>query len=218
MPADLGYPNDGFILPELIVNEHTVYAQTPPPGMLFVVPAFGLQEEREERRRTLRERVDTVQKLVNHDGPAVIWCHLNSEGDALSKALDTIQVKGGDSDEKKEEAYKNFGEGKIRTIVIKPKIGAWGLNWQHCNHVVTFASHSYEQYYQSVRRCWRFGQKKSVRVDIISTDGEQHVRDNMTRKMNAADVMFQNLVSQMNNPLWFKKESHDERMELPTWL
>lgn len=218
MPADLGYPNDGFVLPDLIVRDHIVKAKTAPQGMLFVVPAFGLQEERDERRRTLEERVDMVVKLTTHDKPAVVWCHLNQEGDALSKAMDTIQIKGGDSDEKKEEAYRAFGEGKLRTIVIKPKIGAWGLNWQHCNHVVTFASHSYEQYYQSVRRCWRFGQKKPVTVDIISTDGEVHVRDNMKRKSDAAAQMFENLVRQMNDALWINRETYTNQVEVPKWL
>ena len=122
-------------------------------------------------------------------------------------------------DEKKEEAYRAFGEGKLRTIVIKPKIGAWGLNWQHCNHVVTFASHSYEQYYQSVRRCWRFGQERPVTVDIIATEGERRVQENMARKAAGADHMFAELVRHMNAAQNIKRENkHTTKMELPIWL
>ena len=110
----------------------------------------------------------------------MIWCHLNDEGDILEKSIpDCVQVSGSDSDEAKEAAYMGFADGSIRVLVIKPKIGAWGMNWQHCAHVVTFASHSYEQYYQAVRRCWRFGQKKSVVVDLIASEGEIGVKENM---------------------------------------
>jgi hypothetical protein len=218
MPSDLGYSNDGFILPALNVHDHIVIPQRAAEGMLFTVTAFGLQEEREERRRTLSERVDKVLELSDHDDPVVVWCHLNSEGDALSKAMNTIQIKGGDSDEKREEAYRAFSNKELRTIVIKPKIGAWGLNWQHCNHVITFASHSYEQYYQAIRRCWRFGQTRQVRVDVISTEGEQHVRDNMKRKSDAADTMFTNLVREMNNPLLLNRVNGKREMEVPSWL
>jgi hypothetical protein len=136
--------------------------------MLFTFPAVGLREEREERRRTLDERCELAANLVDHDRPAIVWCHLNVEGDQLEKAIPgCVQVKGATSDEAKEEAYYAFSSGAVRVLVIKPKIGAFGLNWQHCNHVVTFATHSYEQYYQAVRRCWRFGQDKPVKVDII---------------------------------------------------
>jgi hypothetical protein len=149
---------------------------------LFTRPAIGLQEERDERRRTLAERVELAAQLVDHDKPAVVWCHMNHEGDALERAIPgAIQVKGANSDDEKEAAYAAFSSGAARVLVIKPKIGAWGLNWQHCAHVVTFATHSYEQHYQAVRRCWRFGQTSPVTVDIISTEGEERVRQNMAR-------------------------------------
>ena len=104
-------------------------------------------------------------------------------------------------------------------IVTKPKIGAWGLNWQHCNHVVTFASHSYEQFYQSVRRCWRFGQERPVTVDIISTTGECRVRESMARKSAAADQMFSQLVAEMQNAVAIRRGTNGECIvEVPTWL
>lgn len=219
-PSDLGFDDDGFTLPGLTEREHTVEARTLAPGMLFALPALGLREEREERRRTLQERCEMVAQLVNHDRPAVVWCHLNDEGDLLAKLIrDGRQVKGGDTDEAKEEAYEAFASGQLRVLVIKPKIGAWGLNWQHCAHVVTFASHSYEQYYQSVRRCWRFGQEREVVVDLVSTEGERGVKENLHRKSEAADRMFTELVSHMNDAMRLDRgASYDNPVEVPAWL
>ena len=103
-PSDLGFDDDGFILPELIEREHIVYPKTPPDGQLFVLPAFGLREERDERRRTLTERCELVAKLVADHDRSVVWCHLNIEGDLLEKIIPgAVQVKGADADEVKEE-------------------------------------------------------------------------------------------------------------------
>jgi SNF2 family DNA or RNA helicase len=129
-----------------------------------------------------------------------------------------VQIAGRHDDDHKEAAYEGFGDGSIRVLITKPKIGAWGLNWQHCNHVVTFASHSYEQYYQSVRRCWRFGQTKPVTVDIIASEGEVRVKENMARKSAQADKMFSELVLHMNNALHQKREIKTITHNLPEWL
>ena len=219
-PSDLGFSDNGFALPRLIEREHTIEPLRPADGMLFTMPAFGLSEERDERRRTLTERCEFVAELVAHDRPAVVWCHMNAEGDLLEELIPgAIQVKGANTDDEKEAAYQAFGEGSARVLVIKPKIGAWGLNWQHCNHVVTFATHSYEQHYQAVRRCWRFGQQREVTVDIVSTEGERHVRENMARKARAADVMFSELVAQMTSATKIARAStHNKTMEVPSWL
>jgi hypothetical protein len=218
-PSDLGFDDKRFILPELIQRDHTITPSTPPEGWLFCTPAFGLKEERDERRRTLTERCEFVAGLVNHKEPAVIWCHMNDEGDRLAKIIPGArQVRGSTSDEEKEEIYNDFATGKLLKLVIKPKIGAWGMNWQQCNHVVTFASHSYEQFYQSVRRCWRFGQKKNVILDVVSTEGELGVRNNMKRKMDQADQMFSEMVKHMNQAEQIKRVKTDNnRMELPSW-
>lgn len=222
-PSDLGFDDARFILPELIERDHIIEPKRPKDGMLFTIPAVGLQEEREERRRTLDERCDLVAELVEHDKSAVVWCHLNDEGDRLAKLINqSTQVKGGHSDEQKEEAYRAFqaGDSQARVLVIKPKIGAWGLNWQHCAHVVTFASHSYEQYYQSVRRCWRFGQQSPVTVDIVATEGERAIRENMARKAEAADRMFTELVRHMNESTRLSRAGFDftNNTEIPSWL
>jgi len=220
MPSDLGFANDGYILPELVERDHIITPNTPPEGMLFCVPAFGLAEEREERKRTLIERCDLAAQLVRHDQPAVIWCHTNAEGDRLESIIpDSGQIAGRTPDDQKIKLYEDFATGKLRVLIIKPKIGAWGLNWQHCAHVVTFASHSYEQYYQSVRRCWRFGQTRPVQVDVIATIGESRVLGNMRSKSKRADVMFAELVQQMNSALNLERPSEfNTPTAIPQWL
>lgn len=219
-PSDLGaFDDTRFVLPELIERHHVVVPKRPRDGMLFTLPAVGLNEEREERRRTLDERCALVASLVDHRDPAVVWCHLNSEGDLLERMIPgAVQVSGSDSDDEKEEAYRAFASGQARVIITKPKIGAWGLNWQHCAHVVTFASHSYEQYYQSVRRCWRFGQTHQVVVDVVSTEGESRVAENMQRKAKQVDEMFTRLVAMMQQGLQVARDEHGLQERMPSWL
>ena len=189
--------------------------------MLFPLPAVGLKEQRDERRRTIQERCEKVAGLVGDTKrPALVWCHLNVEGDLLEETItDAVQVSGEDSDEQKEEKFIAFTSGQIRVLVTKPKIGAWGLNFQHCNHVTFFPSHSFEQYYQGVRRCWRFGQNKPVTVDIVTTEGEQSVLENLQRKAKAADTMFSALVAQMRDALEIERSItfHTEE-RVPSWL
>jgi hypothetical protein len=130
-----------------------------------------------------------------------------------------VQVKGSMSDEAKEEAFLAFSKGQIKRLVTKPKIGAWGLNFQNCNHETFFPSHSYEQFYQGVRRCWRFGQKKKVTIDIVTTPGERPVLDNMKRKAAQADVMFSKLVELMNDSLRIERGTvHTQKQINPGWL
>lgn len=220
MPSDLGFSDDGYVLPPLTETDHVIEAATPPPGMLFNLPAFGGHEERQERKRTIKERTNFVASLVDHDRPAIVWCHTNDEGETLGKMIrGAVEVSGKMSDDQKESAYLGFCDGTHRVLVIKPKIGAHGLNFQHCAHVVTFASHSYEQYYQSVRRCWRFGQKNPVQLDVVATEGEIRVIQNMRAKARRADAMFKNLVAEMNNATKIeRKDNHKTEMELPSWL
>ena len=145
-PSDLGFDDARFILPELVQNEHVVDNTKPPPGMLFVLPAVGLAEQRQERRRTLVERCEHAASLVNGTGqPALMWCNMNDEGNSLERMVpDAIQVAGADSDDKKEEAFLAFLSGEARVLVTKPRIGAWGMNFQHCAHMTLFPSNSYE--------------------------------------------------------------------------
>lgn len=219
-PSDLGFTDDGFDLPPLIEREHVVKARSVAPGLLFPVVAQGIKEEREERRRTLQERCEKVAELVDHDRPAVVWCDLNDEGDLLEEIIpDARQVKGAQSEEQKEEIYEAFASGEVRALVSKRKIGAWGLNWQHCAHVVAFATHSWEQDYQSVRRCWRFGQKNPVIVDRVATEGEAGISKNLARKAAAADRMFDALVANMAGAEALAKTNiYTNVLEFPSWL
>jgi hypothetical protein len=220
-PSDFGFEDKGFILPPLVERDHLVESRTLADGMLFSLPAVGLKEQRDERRRTIEERCEMTAALVNEtDQPALVWCHLNDEGDLLESLIpDCQQVGGGDSDEAKEEKFAAFSSGKLRILVTKPKIGAWGLNFQHCAHVTFFPSHSFEQYYQGVRRCWRFGQTRPVVVDVITTEGEKEVMKNLQRKATAADKMFSDLVAQMNDAVSIDRSiKYTKPEEVPAWL
>ena len=195
-PSDLGFDDARFALPDLILNRHIVEARSKAEGTLFELPAIGLREERDEARRTITERCEQAAALMAHDRAGVVWCHLNAEGDLLERLIpDAEQISGSDSLERKEELLTAFSHGEVRVLVTKPKIGAWGLNWQHAHHMTFFPSHSYEQYYQAVRRMWRFGQKHPVTVDIVATEGSKNALDNLQRKATQADEMFAALVA-----------------------
>lgn len=221
-PSDLGFSDEGYLLPPLIEREHIIEARTQAPGFLpgFARPAQNFFEEREERRRTITERCEYAAGLVQHKEPFVVWCHLNDEGDLLEKLIPSArQVSGSTPDEEREEIYEGFAGGQIRGLILKPVLGAWGLNWQHCRHVVTFVSHSYEQYYQAVRRCWRFGQTGEVIVDLVAAEGERGVKDNLRRKSEAADRMFSALVAHMNDAMRVDhRAKYDKEVEIPAWL
>lgn len=219
-PSDLGFSDDKFILPPLTEHEHIVKVSKTAEGMLFRLPAVGLQEERAERRASLDERCEKMADLASTKEPALMWCHLNDEGNMLEKIVpDCVQVSGKDCDDAKEEKLLAFARGEIRALVTKPKIGAWGLNFQHCNHVLSFASHSFEQYYQGIRRCWRFGQKRPVSVDLVVSEGEVNVMKNLQRKSIAADKMFTALNYHMNNSLKIEKiNKFTQQEDIPSWL
>ena len=219
-PSDLGYEDDGFVLPPLVEREIPVGVERPFDGELFVRAAIGLQEQRQERRMTLARRCEAAaSRVVGEPHPVVTWCHLNDEGDLLERLIPgAVQVSGHDEDDRKEEIFRAFEDGSVRVLVTKPKIGGFGLNWQHCAHVTWFPTHSYEQYYQAVRRCWRFGQTRPVVVDVVTTEGERGVLQNLRRKAAAADAMFSELVAHMNDPLLFRTTAAGEEPRRPTWL
>jgi hypothetical protein len=220
-PSDIGFEDDGFNLPKLSVRSHTVKAAKPRNGMLFDIPAVGLDEQRQDLRNTIEERCEMAAELVNsHDRPAVAWCNLNEEGNRLEKKINgAVEVSGSDTEERKEEVFTGFIRGDIRVLVTKPTIGGFGLNLQHCAHETFFPSHSYEQYYQAVRRCWRFGQKNPVTVDMITTEGQDNVLKNLQGKAKKADEMFSYLVALMRDELKIqKKAAFTEAVELPAWL
>jgi len=223
-PSDIGFSDNNYHLPKLIEIDHLVdcngrFIDGVLPG--FEMPAHGLKEQRDERRSTIKYRCEKSAEIIsNKRGFSVAWCNLNDEGDLLEQIIpDSIQISGKDSDDAKEEKLVAFSTGQIKKLIIKPKIGAFGLNWQHCNHMTIFPTHSYEQYYQAVRRAWRFGQKKPVTIDMIYTKGDENVIGNFKRKQKQADEMFDKLVVEMNNSLHINHvKTFDKKMEVPSWL
>ena len=217
-PSDLGFSNDGYELPPLTYREHVVTAHTAPEGMLFPVPAVGMFEVRHERKRAIRERCEQVAALVNDTGEsAIVWCQYNDEGDALERLIpDAVQVSGRDSDDTKEAKLTDFAQGQTRVLVSKPVIGAWGLNLQHCAHIVIFPDYSFEQHYQAVRRCWRFGQTREVIVDVVATEGEAGVRAVLARKNAQFERMFEALTAHMHDALHIERRGAPQQvMRLP---
>ena len=219
-PEDLGFDGSRFKLPPLNENEYIIKARTAREGWLFDLGAADMQEEREERRRTISERVEKAAELVNPTGQTIIWCELNEEGKALAKAIpNSVEVHGGMTDEEKEQSLIGFANGTIQNLIIKPKIGAWGLNFQNCNNVIVFPSHSFEQYYQAVRRCWRFGQTSKVDVHIIATEGQSGIMKNLKRKQSQVNMMFKELVSHMRDSMHLAtNDFFPEAERIPQWL
>lgn len=220
-PSDMGFDAGKFELPPLETRQHVVTTHTPADEFLFTLPACGLAEQRSERRRTLNERCELAAEIHNKNGEQSIgWCHLNSEGDLLTKLIpDAVQVSGDDSDERKEEVFTGFQDGKIRVLISKATIAGFGLNFQNCARQTMFPSHSFEQYYQSIRRSWRFGQKKKVVIDIISSEGEANVLANPQRKSAAAEKMFTQIVELMGRELNIQSvNTHTKKAKAPTWL
>lgn len=205
-PSDLGFADDGFELPSLEIRQHVIHSSYRPVGELFERPAADLREERAEMRATIRQRCDMAASLLETADSAVAWCQLNDEGDLLEQLVPgAVQISGSDDIDKKEEALVAFGKGQIRVLITKPIIGAWGLNWQHCCRMTFFPSHSYEQYYQAVRRSWRFGQQRTVSVDLVTTEGGINALRNLQRKAEQADKMFTELVTHMRDEMHIRR-------------
>lgn len=218
-PSDLGFSDEGYDLAELVERVSVIEARTARADTLFDMPAIGLAEEREETRRTLTERCEAAAAALVDAQPGVAWCHLNDESSLLAKLIDgAVEVTGSDSPDAKEEKLAAFSRGEIRVLVTKPSIGAWGLNWQHAHRMTYFPSHSYEQYYQAVRRMQRFGQQHPVQVDLITTEGGRTALENLHRKAKQADVMFSELVAHMNDALSVDPYVYDQKLEVPAWL
>ncbi len=220
-PSDIGFDDNGFILPELTTSEHVVEHKVKHDDHLFALPAIGLLEQRQERRATINARCENVASIINkRSDSSIAWCHMNDEGDLMEKSIsDSVQISGKDSDEKKEEKFLRFIKGDAKVLITKPRIGAWGLNFQHCNHMTFFPSHSFEQYYQAVRRCWRFGQERPVHVDVVTSEGERGVLNNLHRKEQDAINMFESLTGKVLKSAESKKlTTFENKTEFPGWL
>lgn len=229
-PSDLGYENDGFILPPLNVKEEIIHSSKIPEGHLFQVDAKTLNERRQARRESTDERVARAAEIINNsDEIFIAWCDLNYESEMLAKMIkDSVEVKGSNSIDHKEKSMIDFSDGKIKCLVTKPSICGFGMNFQIChNQIFVGLSDSFEQYFQAVRRCWRFGQTKPVNVDIIISDTEGAVLDNIKRKENDSEKMISGMIFHtrkyiIDNIHTFKNKkelkNHDIKMMLPKFM
>ena len=220
-PSDLGFSDDGYVLPEMITHEHVVKSSVANPDFLFDMPAVGLAEQRKERRRSIKERCEMAASIVcGADESSVSWCDLNDEGEMLKEMIpNSVNVEGKDDDEYKEEVFAAFASGKIKNIISKASIAGFGLNWQHCALQTHFAGNSFEQYYQKVRRSYRFGQKRNVNIHVIASEGGIEELKNMKRKAAQAEKMFEIIVSLINNELKLEtKNLYTKKEKLPNWI
>jgi len=196
-PSDLGFDDDGYILPELKIKRYILEVEELESQTLFTMPASTLSERREARKSSLSDRIDKVVEIVNKNpnDQFLIWCDFNNEADALAKAIDCVEIRGSDKDTKKEKAMIGFSHGEVQRLVSKASICGHGMNFQSCNRIIFCGlSDSYEMYYQAIRRCWRFGQKKPVQVDIVLSDKEILVLENIQNKQKKHQKMFDGMV------------------------
>jgi hypothetical protein len=219
-PSDLGFSDEGFVLPPLEYRQHVVDPEMPSDdGTLFDVPATGWREERDELRRSLTARCEKAAELLADADPGIAWCHQNAEGDLLEHLIPgAVQVSGPDDPDAKEERLAAFSRGEIRVLVTKPRIAGHGMNWQHCHRMTYFPDHSFEAHYQAVRRCWRFGQKHSVTADIITTPGGSRALSSLQRKAAQADEMFTALTGHMRDAQAVARAAdYQLDVEVPRW-
>ncbi len=201
-PSDLEFADTGYDLPPLTITERIVQTEVEIPEAENPKLAMTLSERGKARRLTVAHRVKEAADMVNGDQEQwIVWCNLNDESDELTRAIQgSIEVRGSMSIEQKEKAIEAFTNGTARVIVTKPSITGFGLNWQHC-HKMAFVglNDSYEQLYQAIRRCYRFGQTRSVEVHLISADVEGAVLDNVKRKEAQAVEMAAAMIEHMRD-------------------
>lgn len=198
-PSDLGYDDKGFKLPKLNMFEHVVESNQKMDGYLFALPAASLAERREARRESKTERVQKAVELAD-ENQWVYWCNLNTESELIAKELNAIEVRGSTSEEEREEIAKGFISGEIRRVVTKPSLWGFGLNLQCCqNTALVGLSDSYEEFYQLIRRFWRFGQKKEVNAHVIISSLEGAVLSNIKRKEMDARVLADEMIRNMSD-------------------
>lgn len=222
MPSDLGFSNDRYKLPELIVNKHIVENQSlidiNGQVQMFVPIAKSMTEVRHEQKQTEEKRCIKAIELAKGK-TSVYWCNTNLESSYLKNMdKEAVEILGGMSIEKKEDILINFAQGNIKRIITKAKMTSFGLNWQHCNHSVFFPTWSYEQYYQAVRRFWRFGQKNDVTIDLVISDGQTRVIESLQQKTEKAIQLHENLTKNVNQSFVNKTKEFDKKIIIPPFL
>ena len=201
-PSDLGYSDEGFLLPELHIHDLTVEQTKADDGRLFAMPAATLQERRQARSGSTNDRAEEVSRIVatKPTEPWLVWCNLNVESaEAVQRISGAVEIRGSNTREEKESRMLAFSNGEIRVLVTKPSICGWGMNWQHCPNVIFLGlSDSYEEFYQALRRVWRFGQQREVNCYIVTSSNEGAVTANIKRKEADAMAMAKEMVQNMH--------------------
>jgi hypothetical protein len=226
-PADLGFPSGGYDLPPFKMKEHVI-AGKPKPGQLFAThDTISATEVHEEKRQYLEERAAKVAEIVQGDDQWAIWVDTDYEDEAISKLIpDAVVVRGSHPAKYKEEMLMGFASGKVRRIITKASLAGFGLNWQGCHRMTWFAGYSYEQFYQALRRLWRFGQSKTVECHLIRTENESSVCDAVNAKQ-ARHAEFQREVAlrmsaAMKEELGLERQLEryvpTERVSVPNWM
>ena len=182
------------------------------------MPAKTMTEVREEQKLTVKERCEKAIELAAGK-TSVYWCNLNEES-ALLKTIDrdAVEIIGGMSIDKKEEILAAFAHGEIKRLITKAKMTSMGLNWQHCNHTVFFPTWSYEQWYQSIRRFWRFGQKSAVTCDMVISDGQERVLEALQQKTEKAISFYESLVANANRDFHQTTKEFSQSIQLPRFI
>lgn len=221
-PSDLGFSNEGYELPSLHTNRHMVYNReawvADGQAALFAMPAKTMTEVRAEQKKTVTERCEKAIELAAGK-TSVYWCNLNEESSLMaSMDSDAVEIKGGMSIDKKEELLLAFADGQIPRLITKAKMTSMGLNWQHCNHTVYFPTWSYEQYYQAIRRFWRFGQKREVTCDLVISEGQERVIQALQEKTQKAIDLYDNLVANANRTYDDVRRGNTQPVQLPSFI
>jgi SNF2 family DNA or RNA helicase len=219
MPSDLGFSNERYNLPKLIINKHTVENKSDVSVngqmQMFNIIAKNFHEIKHEEKSTLNERCEKAFELANNK-TSVYWCNLNTESSLLKQLdKDAVEIIGSMSIEKKEAILIDFAKGNINRIITKAKMTGMGLNWQHCNHSVFFPTYSYEQYYQAIRRFWRFGQKNDVTIDIVISDGQTKIIEALQKKTEKAIQLYENLTKEVNSTFVHNVKEFDKQIIKP---
>lgn len=220
-PSDLGFDNSRYILPELIINKHVVENQEMfdinGQMTMFVPIAKSMTEVRLEQKQTEQKRCEKAIELAANK-TSVYWCNTNNES-ALLKSMDANakEIIGSMSIDKKEDILVDFAKGNIERIITKAKMTGMGLNWQHCNHSVFFPTWSYEQYYQAIRRFWRFGQTKDVTIDMVISDGQTRVMDALEQKTEKAIHLYESLVKNVNRSFEDNNKEFNQSIIIPNF-
>jgi hypothetical protein len=222
-PSDLGFSDERHHLPELIETEIIVNNKKPlainGQHSMFNFPAQNFSEIKAEVRATIHERCEMAVKVAKKHDTTVYWVNLNDEAALISQLdKDTVEVRGNMDIDKKEEILIAFSKGEVKKLITKTSITAFGLNWQHCNHTTYFPTFSYEQYYQAIRRFWRFGQERKVYVDLVLSDGQTRIMQSLTVKKDKAISMFENLTKQTNSDFKIVNKEFNKPINLPVWM